>query len=128
MDAPVVLIVEDEPDIRRALMELLEDAGYVTLTAATGPEGVDLSAEEPAVAIVDVRLPGGFSGYEVVHQLRERFGERLGIVVLSGVRTQPSDRATALHLGADDYMTKPYDAEELLARVERLASDKLSRR
>src|SRR5918995_1381485 len=59
-------------------------------------------------------------GYEVCHELRERYGDDLPIVFVSGSRTEPGDRAAGIMLGADDYITKPFDPDELLARIRRL--------
>ncbi len=100
-------------------MELLDDAGYPTLTAETAGEALDLAAaDKPIAAIVDLNLTGGVSGYEVIFRLRERLGTELGIVVLSG-RTATADRTASLAIGADEYIAKPYDADELLASVAR---------
>ncbi|MCA1650156.1 MAG: response regulator transcription factor [Acidobacteria bacterium] len=120
MDERLVLLIEDEPYIRRALIDLLEDAGYATLTAETGHEAFDLlTGGDPRVAIVDINLPDGMSGYEVIRRLRDRFGDELAILVLSGIGAQWSD-PVAQGIGADDYMTKPYNADELLERIRRL--------
>ena len=66
--------------------------------------------------LLDVCLPGA-SGYEVCHELRDRFGDTLGIIFVSGERIESIDRVSGLLLGADDYVVKPFDPDELLARV-----------
>jgi DNA-binding NarL/FixJ family response regulator len=71
------------------------------------------------LAIVDVHVPGT-SGYAIHRRLRERFGERLPIIFISGERTEPFDRVAGLMLGADDYIVKPFDPDELVARVHAL--------
>ena len=69
--------------------------------------------------ILDVNLPGT-SGYAVCNELRQTIGQQLPIMFLSGDRTEPFDRVAGLLIGADDYLTKPFDADELLARVTRM--------
>jgi DNA-binding NarL/FixJ family response regulator len=78
-----------------------------------------VSRRRPALVLLDVQLPG-ISGYEVCHELREHYGRDLPIVFLSGTRTEPSDRVAGLLVGADDYIVKPFDSDELLARARRL--------
>jgi DNA-binding NarL/FixJ family response regulator len=87
--------------------------------AATGNEAISLArAKRPEVVLLDVDL-GNASGYEVCRELRSRFGESLPIILLSGTRTETFDRVAGLHLGADDYVVKPFEPEELVARVRR---------
>ena len=114
-----VLVVDDDEGIRGVLCELLSAAGYVPEAVASGEEAL-LSARRarPALALLDVRLPG-ISGYEVCRALRELYGDDLPIIFLSGARAEAFDRAGGLLLGADDYVVKPFDHEELLARVRR---------
>jgi DNA-binding NarL/FixJ family response regulator len=115
-----VLVVDDDPGSSRALGELLETDGYTPIQAASGDEALAKARESsPDLVITEVRLPGA-SGYEVCRRLREWFGEQLPILFLSGSRTEPYDRAAGLHFGADDYVVKPFDPEELLARVRAL--------
>jgi DNA-binding response OmpR family regulator len=88
--------------------------------AATGEVALTLAVEhEPAAVILDVKLPG-LSGYEVCRQLRERFGEKLPIVFVSGERAESHDRVAGLMIGADDYVVKPFSPDELVARIQRL--------
>jgi DNA-binding NarL/FixJ family response regulator len=74
---------------------------------------------EPAAAVVEVELPGALSGFEVMRELHERFGEGFPVFLVSAERTSPLDRTAGLMLGADDYLAKPFDPGELLARVRR---------
>ncbi len=112
-----ILVVDDEPQIRRALKAGLTHAGHEVLLAATGEEGLDLAAVHvPDVVILDLAMPG-LSGFEVCRQLRE--WARMPILVLS-VRETPQDKIAALDLGADDYLTKPFSVDELLARIRAL--------
>src|SRR5205823_12741388 len=75
--------------------------------------------ETPRLVLLDVNLPGT-SGYAVCNELRQTLGHQLPIVFLSGERTEPFDRVAGLLIGADDYITKPFDADELVARVGRM--------
>ena len=72
----------------------------------------------PAAVVLEVVLPD-MTGYDVCHRLRERFGEQLPIIFVSGTRTEPLDRVAGLLMGADDYVVKPFAREELVARVRR---------
>jgi two-component system KDP operon response regulator KdpE len=109
-----ILVVDDERQIRRALKDALVDEGYTVVTAETGEEAVR-GVEEiaPDLVLLDLALPG-MSGLEVCRALR--VGYRAPIVVLS-VRSTERDKVAALDLGADDYLTKPFGMDELLARV-----------
>ena len=78
-----------------------------------------LNGDRPALAVVEVELPGQVSGLEVMRELHERFGADLPVVLVSGERTSALDRTAGLLLGADDYLVKPLDPGELLARVRR---------
>jgi DNA-binding NarL/FixJ family response regulator len=78
-----------------------------------------LREQPPVLSILEVPL-GGMSGYEVCRTLREEHGEEHPIIFLSGTRSEPHDRVAGLLVGADDYLTKPYAPDELLARVRRL--------
>ncbi len=121
---PLVLIVDDEPQIRRLLTVSLEANGYRVLSAANGQEGLVLAAQhQPALVILDIGLPD-LSGQEVLRRLRE--WSRAPVIVLS-VRDDEKGKVAALDAGADDYVTKPFNTDELLARLRvalRHAADK----
>jgi DNA-binding NarL/FixJ family response regulator len=119
-DRGPILVVDDDADFRELVTTLLTEAGYTVADADSG-EAALLAVDErpPALVILDVWLPG-LSGYEVCRQLRSRFGEGLPVIFLSGTRTEPFDRVGGLLIGADDYIVKPFFAEELLARIQRL--------
>ena len=109
-----VLVVDDEPQIRRALGTNLRARGYDVVLAASGEEALTLAAERhPDVVILDLGLPG-IDGIEVVRGLRG--WATMPIVVLS-VREGEADKVAALDAGADDYVTKPFGMNELLARL-----------
>jgi two-component system KDP operon response regulator KdpE len=109
-----ILIVDDEPQILRALRAGLMAQGYEVVMAADGEEALDkASAEMPDAIILDLNLPRK-SGLDVCRELRE--WSAAPIIVLS-VRDSERDKVTALDLGADDYLTKPFGTNELLARL-----------
>jgi two-component system, OmpR family, KDP operon response regulator KdpE len=110
----VVLVVDDEPQIVRALRTALAASGYEVVTASTGGEALaQATASEPELVILDLGLPD-MDGTEVVRQLRE--WSDVPVIVLS-VREGQRDKVGALDAGADDYVTKPFAVGELLARM-----------
>ncbi|HEX6797806.1 MAG TPA: response regulator transcription factor [Ktedonobacterales bacterium] len=109
-----VLVIDDEPEIRRAVRMGLEGAAFEVAWAPTGREGMELVARwHPDVVILDLSLPD-MDGIAVCRELRE--WSAVPIIVLS-VRSGDADKITALELGADDYLTKPFSIGELLARI-----------
>lgn len=109
-----VLVVDDEPQILRALRVILHGHGYDVRTARDGEEALDLIAAHPPDAVIlDLMLPGA-SGFAVVREVRT--WSQIPIIVLSA-RGGERDKVMALDLGADDYLTKPFGAHELLARL-----------
>ncbi len=109
-----VLVVDDEPQIRRALRTSLEAHGYDVATVGTGEEGVlHVADTAPDLVLLDLGLPD-IDGTEVVRRVRA-FSE-VPVIVLS-VRDGSQDKVAALDAGADDYVTKPFAMEELLARA-----------
>src|SRR5262249_60492746 len=109
-----------DDDFRSVVGELRESVVYATIELARGDAVLPTAAEErPAAVLLDVRLPG-LNGYEVCRELRNRYGRSIAIVFISGERTEAFDRAGGLLIGADDYLTKPVDPGELIARITRL--------
>lgn len=109
-----ILVIDDEPQIRRALRIGLERNDYKVTLAASGEEGLDLAALHPTdFVILDLAMPG-IDGIEVCRQLRA--WSTVPIIVLS-VREGEKDKIAALDAGADDYLTKPFSLDELLARL-----------
>jgi len=109
-----VLVIDDEPEIWRAVRAGLTSAGFAVEWAPTGAEGIDLAARwHPDVIILDLTLPD-LDGIEVCRRLRS--WSAIPIIVLS-VRGSEGDKVTALELGADDFLTKPFSMAELIARV-----------
>ncbi len=114
-DRPRVLVVDDEPQILRALRIILRDAGFDVLQASTAEEALDqASLRPPAAAIIDLVLPDR-DGVEVTKSLRE--WSRMPILVLSAVGEE-DEKVRALAAGADDYVTKPFGPRELVARLQ----------
>lgn len=112
-----VLIVDDDAGFAACVQTLLEQAGYSTLVASTGEEALRIARQDaPPLCLVDIHLPG-MNGYEVVSRLRDEFGHSVGLVLISGARTEPMDISSGLLAGADDYITKPFEPSELVARV-----------
>lgn len=113
-DKVQVLVVDDEVQIRRFLRISLEAGGYHVYEAGTGKEAILIAAKvRPDLLILDLGLPD-LDGIEVVKQVRE--WTKMPIIILS-VRDADSDKVAALDAGADDYLTKPFSTEELLARL-----------
>ena len=112
-----ILIADDDPQLLRALRITLTAKGYEIVTASNGEEAIGLAADErPDVLLLDLGMPR-FNGLEVIHAIRG--WSEAPILVVSG-RTGAGDKVEALDAGADDYVTKPFLVEELLARIRAL--------
>ena len=114
---PRILIVDDEPDLLVVLRFGLEAAGFEVLEASDGERGLDMArTERPDLLVLDLMLPR-MDGYKVCRALKfdERY-RQLPIFILSA-RSGETDRRLAMDLGADEYITKPYEVKELVARV-----------
>lgn len=113
-NAPHILVIDDEPQILRAMRTILTEKQFKVTTASRGEEGLTLAAaSEPDLIILDLGLPD-MDGVEACTRLRE--WTQTPIIILS-VRDSERDKVAALDRGADDYLTKPFGIEELLARV-----------
>ena len=114
MPAPVVLLIEDEPQMRRFLRAALENEAYRLVEAVTARDGLAQAAgRNPDIILLDLGLPDG-DGIDLTRRIRE--WARMPIVVISA-RGQERDKVAALDAGADDYLTKPFGVGELLARM-----------
>ena len=117
-EATRILVVDDDPKIRTVVRRGLAYEGYRVVEAATGEEGLDKAREHlPDLVILDVMMPG-IDGLEVTRRLRAA-GDEIAILMLTA-RDEIKDRVEGLETGADDYLVKPFNFEELLARVHAL--------
>jgi two-component system, OmpR family, KDP operon response regulator KdpE len=111
---PLILLIDDEPQILRALKTILSANHFRVSSAVTGEEGIALAAaQSPDIIVLDLTLPD-MDGVQVCSQIRE--WSPVPIIILS-VRDSEKDKVAALDMGADDYLTKPFGIEELLARI-----------
>ena len=115
-----LLVVDDEPDIAALVSFHLVKAGYRVSTAANGTDAIaQTRQEQPVLIVLDLMLPG-MSGYDVLEQVRADDATRDVAVLMLTARKEEQDRIRGLSLGADDYLTKPFSPQELLARIGRL--------
>jgi DNA-binding NarL/FixJ family response regulator len=115
-----VLVVDHDPEGRDLLHEIFGRAGMPTIGLSRGADVLgEVRREGPVLVVLDVCLPD-VNGYEVCRSLRNEFGDGIAIILMSGERVDPLDRTAGLMLGADDYIVKPFDTDELVARVRRL--------
>ena len=113
--AATILIVEDEHAVARGIQYALQQEGYEVAVARSGEEGLDIATRQaPDLVVLDVRLPG-MDGFEVLRRLRAA-GAKMPVLVLTA-RDDEVDKVIGLELGADDYLTKPFGRQELLARI-----------
>ncbi len=114
----LILIIEDDHELTHFLQDALQTQGYKTLVAYSGREGLRaIETWSPNLVILDLSLPD-IDGFDVCQRIREQ-DHRLPILILTG-RTETANRVKGLNLGADDYLVKPFDLDELLARVSAL--------
>ncbi len=112
---PRILVVDDEPKIRKIVTSYLEQEGFDVSEAEDGPAAVEMAERfEPDVIILDVMLPG-FDGIEALRQIRTKSDV---YVIMLTARSEETDKLIGLSVGADDYVTKPFSARELVARVK----------
>jgi DNA-binding NarL/FixJ family response regulator len=114
-----VLVVDDDRRFRDLAKTVIERAGFAVVEAGSADQALAAARTRPPhLVLLDVKLPQS-SGYELFRELRDRLGDDLPIIFVSGERTEPYDRVAGLLLGADDYLIKPLDPDELVARVRR---------
>ena len=118
MENKKILIVDDEDPIRQFMKINLDYQGYQTVEAASGEEAIKIfEKEKPSLAILDIMLPG-MSGYEVCEKIRNE-APMTGIIMVSA-KSQDIDKILGLEKGADDYIIKPFNPQELILRVRSL--------
>ena len=116
-----ILVVDDEPDIRRTCRDLLETAGYRVKEAADGKEALRMArARPPDLILLDLKMPGA-SGHTVLKKLKADPGFKAPIMVVTG-ETDMANLAASIAEGVDAYMTKPFTRDQLLAKVTELLS------
>jgi len=114
MNTATILVVDDEPQLRRAMKATLTDLGYSVIEAKTGEEALEkLRGDSPDLVLLDLNMPG-IGGLETCRAIRET--SDTPVIVLS-VRNTERDKVQVLDAGADDYVTKPFGIQELLARI-----------
>src|ERR1700733_10182532 len=115
MSTSTILIVDDEPQIRRVMRTTLSSNGYSVIEARTGEEALEIIRKErPELGLLDVNMPG-IGGLEVCREIRDQ--SDVAIIMLT-VRNTEHDKVLALDAGADDYVVKPFGMEELLRAIE----------
>lgn len=117
-----ILVVDHDKAARAAAVSVAMRLGYASRAVANADPVFDELETAPALAIVEVELPGPTSGLELMQELHRRHGSDLPVILVSAERIEPLDRVAGLLLGADDYIAKPFDRGELLARVRRSLS------
>jgi len=111
-----IMVVDDEPRVVRLVSEVLKTVGYQVIAAASGKSAIEMVAlEQPDLLLLDILLPQGPDGYEICRRIRE-FSE-VPVIMLTA-KAQETDMLHGFDVGADDYLTKPFSAKELVARVK----------
>jgi len=111
-----ILVVDDEPRVVRLVSEVLQAVGYEVVAASSGEPAIEMVAlEQPDLVLLDIRLPHGLDGYEVCRRIRE-FSD-VAVIMLTA-KALENDILCGFDAGADDYLTKPFSAKELVARVK----------
>jgi DNA-binding response OmpR family regulator len=119
MSRTTILVVDDDAGFRTFVSTLLERAGFESEQAGSSDEALaSARRRRPDLVLLDVLLGDG-SGFEVCREVRDLYGDELPIIFISGMRIEPHDRAAGLLVGGDDYIVKPFDSDELLARIRR---------
>jgi len=119
-----ILVVDDEPHIRRMLSSVLGSKGFEVLMASDGTQGLDeLGGDTVDLVILDLMMPGA-SGLEILSKIRSDPVRSKTPVIILTAKGQDTDRDAALAGGADDFMTKPFSPKKLIARIEEILADR----
>jgi len=116
--APVV-VVDGDPEFRAQVRRVLTRGGFAVTEATSGHDALALAAERPAAVVTDVEL-SDVDGFELCRELHDLHGEELPVIIVTATPLTAHDRIAALLIGADDFLQKPVDPDELLARIRRL--------
>ena len=123
---PKLLIIDDDAHLRESLAEVLELDGFECHQAGAAKEGISAAARlEPAVVIMDIQLPDS-SGFQICQELRKR-SKTMILIMMTGRFLSSEEQKQGFELGADEYITKPFDLAELSARIKQLLSRNASR-
>ena len=118
--AKKIFIIEDDRSAIRLIEYVLQQAGYEVVTATDGVEGLRrATSEHPDLIILDIMLPG-LDGFEVCHRMRQRSETANIPILIISAKARQDDKDTGFRVGADDYLTKPAEPAEILAKVETL--------
>jgi len=118
-----ILVVDDEPHIRRVLEAILGREGFEVLVASDGPQGLDeLSAEDVDLVILDLMMPG-LNGLEILSKIRSDPDRAETPVIILTAKGQDTDRDAALAGGANDFLTKPFSPKKLIARIHEILGE-----
>ncbi len=118
-----LLIVDDDAHLRESLAEVLELEGFTCHQAGTAKEAIDTAhAKNPRVVIMDIQLPDS-SGFQICQELR-RFSKDFILIMMTGRFLSAEEKTQGLSLGADEYLTKPFDLQELSIRIRQLIARK----
>src|SRR5438874_12465919 len=128
LDAGPVVIADGDTRASALVSAALQRAGYETIEVTTGLDALEaVRAHGARLVILEIRLPD-MTGYAVCHEIQREHGEDLPIFFLTNMRTRPLDRVAGLLLGAHDFITKPFEPDELIARVRRVVDRGAPRR
>jgi DNA-binding NarL/FixJ family response regulator len=118
----MIIVVDNDTEAVSLLSDALHRFGYEVLVVESGEEALVATEEErPELVLLETKLPGT-SGYAVCRALKSRYGSSLPVFFVSGDRTEPFDRVAGLLVGADDYLVKPFDPYEVIARLQRFVA------
>jgi CheY-like chemotaxis protein len=118
-----ILLVDDDPDILRLVEVVLKRSGFNVVTAKNGPDALSyLQTDMPSMILLDVAMPG-MNGFEVLSQLRALENLRAVPVMMLTARSQKEEIIKAIQMGAQNYMVKPFDSKELIARIKKILGD-----
>lgn len=122
---PTIMIVEDQPDVKRLLELVFRTKGYRLVTTESGEEAVTMARQYvPNVILLDIMLPGSIDGYEVTRILRADPATAGCSIIVMTAKVQEKDRQEAFAAGADDYLGKPFNMADLRQKVEKFLGEK----